>query len=510
MGYDLWQRLVVWEVRHALRGKLFWVMAAAVAAVPWLVAADCGLPAQLGAGLAASQVTVTFLVALWTVFAVKRQLDKDVSDDWLLVLSYRQSLASRFVAGGVLGLLLVAVAAVALWSSGLTSDSSDLSQSLGLLCISLLQPLAIAAIVVAAADFLLASTPLVLFVVTVLALGSELVPVFGFAVPLAMASADNADAAVTAGLLAVCCIGICSLLLLLGWRKAEDFWAYLRIAKAKAERDGASLGEVRGAVQQQAAQRRRGDHSSTANLRARWRRHGWEPLWAFDLARYPAWVRPRREHLWVGVLLLVGLIYTLVYAAVYESNAWIYLSYFGWWVLAATTLLRVLVSAAGIVVQEEEQGTLAALLVTPQGARWILWVKLGVVLRQALPALLVLTVWQQVWLRGLPGELTAGLWAQVPALAVCGLLCSAVAGSRLLATILAFAASGTTLIAAAWLTLQIVSCWRPDGDWSLSKTWLESLVMARAAGLATLVGLVTLLWTVLVRPCGRLLYRQAA
>ncbi|MBI2300845.1 MAG: hypothetical protein HYU66_18200, partial [Armatimonadetes bacterium] len=446
MKTDLWRHLVQWEVRHAVRGSTFWLMAALMAAIPallanpmsdWVGASGPDAP-QLDVGtlVFAETLLLSVLVSLWTVFSVKRQVAADVSDDWLLVLTYRQSLVSRYLAGGLVGLLLLLPGILGVMLVG-TATGADLTNLLGaqvLVAAGVLQAVAMASIIVAAADFLVAATPVVLFVLVVLDALWCLIPVAGFCWPAAAFARDPLSGSWL--MYALFSLPVCLGALAVGWWKAEDFWAYLKMAHRK--RQEASLGEVRGAVESAEAPKRGVNRATVTRNRARLLARGVDPLLAHDMARYPWWFQ-RFEvgpNFWlqtaVGGLLVW---YWMWLSEQQHVHTGIYFVFFGFWMASAAVVLRALSSGANIVVQEKEERTLPHLLLTPLGARQIVAMKLRVVLYQPLPPLVVLTAASLVF--RLPAGQLVGLWVIALAAAVSGVLASMVAPTRLVAMVLA-------------------------------------------------------------------------
>ncbi len=463
MTTELWRHLVTWELRHTLRSAAFWFMAAIAFITPLLVvtiarsgsesfATTLSHEGAPEAVIAAELTVLSLLVCLWTVFAVKRQVASDVADDWLLVLRYRQTLVSRYVSGLAVGVLLVLITSLA-DLLGLCYAGAEASWFLGVIpytllkLVALIQPLALAAVVIAAADFLIASVPVVLFVLICLDLFWCALPVTGFAYATALIlfSPANPLGWLFLGLALLVCGGaVC-----LGWYKAEDFWTYLRLAMDKRRE---SLGAVRLAIAE--SQRSGTVVSRTLHAASRewWGRRGVEPLAAHDLARYPWGPRKtgRSYFAWQLVALLVIAVVAAYGASSFDARQSFgdILFYFAWNMTAVIVVVRALVSGAQILVQEREQGTLASLLTTRLSTARILGTKLRVVLFQALPLLALLVV---VWLlnprygasRGEPTDLVC--WTVLAAVAGC--LGSAFGGSRLMALLLGGAAMGGFLLA---------------------------------------------------------------
>ncbi len=524
MKIELWRRLVLWELRHTLRGASFWALAAIVAAVPWLATLVSGSSSP--AYTACWQVVVlSVLVSLWTVFSVKRQIAADVADDWLLVLTYREALVSRYLAGLKVGLLL--------WLVGLLSSLAcyrwawfvdfDCSWA-GLLywchfqmvvLLSLLQALGLASVVVAAADFLLAPTSVVLFVSVVLMLLWSFLPYLGFVLPIGLLAHNAFSAQGYVWLLSAVVFNVAAIRF--GWSKAEDFWAYLKIAQR--ERERASLGTVRAVVEAGRTAGRSSERERLERARRRLRERGVEPLQAFDRARYPAWMAPR--HLtpharwqWIAGILIATAV-AIYWSALSGTASFVmFASYFAWWLLAAGLVIRTLVSASQIVVEEKEQGTLSGLLVAPVGGQGLLRGKLSVILRQALPGLLILTLFADLRWPGL--QAVPGLWFTVCSAAVCGVAASAVAGTRLLAILVGAAA--TALLAAALVLIEAACHWGGiplaaacgvAGSSICGEVTLPGPLRA-ASSYGVVVAMLIAAWLIVRGPASHALYRHAA
>lgn len=511
MRLDVWRHLVAWEVRHALRSATFWVMAAVVALVPAWIALSCG-PRAVGDGvfvrigndvLVFSEVmVVSALVALWTVFSVKRQVAADVSDDWLLVVTYRHSLVSRYLAGAMIGLVLALAAAVgATFAAALLGGgNADVLRAQPLVALSIIQPVALASIIVAAADFLVAPTAVVLFVLLVLDALWCAIPFAGFAWPAAMLTADPSEPTWLA--FTFVAIPVCLMALTFGWWKAEDFWAYLKLAHRR-ERQ-ASLGEVRSAVEGASAPKVTIDRERVSRTRSRLVAGGTDPLIAHDLARYPWWFDGSRLSFESGAMTTVAVAVFAIWASSLtrqqQGNLTLYVIWFAWWLLAAATVLRALTSGASIVVQEKEQRTIDSLLVAPIGIGRLINGKLCVVLQQAAPVLAVMMI--ATLLFRLPAAMAGGLCLVTLAAAVGGVLASTLSGSRLLATILAgilaaVLSGAAGVLGTAWMD-------------ALPPVILQRTPVAMLGYLAT-GGMVCGLAWLLLRPLAvRMLYRQVA
>ena len=402
MRLDTWRHLVWWEVRHALTGAPFLVLLLCSAGLPLGVAACHAAVGGLdpASWLVGAQVlTVTVLAALWTVLAVRRLVASEPSDDWLMVVTWRQSLAARYAAGALLGLALWAASwagAALAGALGLVPADVELRAAQWCVGLSLLQPLATVALLVGAADFLLAGTATVLAAVLFATLAWAIVPGAGFYWLAVLAVTPLDLPAVYRPAMLWLAVPVCVFLTSFGWRRSEDFWALLE-GRRRAGADAGNVGEIRGALTSAQSPRRQAERLATARLRTLWTNLGVEPLAAHDLARFAwlrgvAWPRLTPENRGVvarAVAAVAGLVVIGCYVADIDPCRGTALV-FVLWLLGAVTALRALASGVQIVFQEREHGTLEALLLTSvPPVRW-LTTKLLVVLAQALPSLVVL------------------------------------------------------------------------------------------------------------------------
>jgi hypothetical protein len=451
MNWEVCRHLMAWELRQTLRRAPFWAMLLLSATVPlaaaaWWGHADDGSGLDLAVLVPAQTLTLSLLVSSWIVFSVKRLVARDVSDDWLLVITYRHALAARYGAGVILGLVLALANVAAATLAVACLAPHQLPAAVGglepMVMLSLLQPLAVAAVLVGAADFLLAPAASVLFIQLFAAGVWTIIPVGGFwwCTNLTAESSGAVMPPIAALYLCLSC-GACGLLAWFGWRRSEDFWLM-----APEERRGrgydASVGEVRGALQTAGRPKQGADRAAAIRLRMWFDGHGVEPWMAHDLARYRWWNLPRGSFA-LDRLIKAAVIFAPV-ALVYTGcmmfrhrgeHLGFYWAYFLWWALVAGTVLRALSSGTQIVLAEREQGTLPGLVLSPLGLRRVLNAKLGVVVVQALPSLLILAAVLQYG-----GIITSYAWS-VGAVAVSAAIAGIVAGTltrnRLMATLVA-------------------------------------------------------------------------
>lgn len=523
MGADSWLHLVRWELRFALRRSPFWLMLLTAALVPPVVALLHHYAEPTSAWfestwlIGAQSLTQSALVSAWIVLSVKRQVAREVSDDWLLVIRYRQALLARYVAGAAIGLLLTVAAMLP--SLALTAvlphhAGSSLAAVLAGECwvlAGLLQPLAVSVLLVGAADFLLAPLSTVVSVLLFTALVWSALPGAGM-YWLAVQHTNFALTHVyydTPVLWMVVAFPVCLGLMVFGWRRSEDFWTLVR-PQVKGETNDDSIGAIRGELSSAAAPKQSAVRGSASTLRAWLAALGCEPLVRFDVARYPAVGlrylgallepgntarRARERRLWawgLGVLLAIRH-FGLVRLTAETSYIWFAL----WWALAAGTVLRALASGAQIVGQERESGTLDSLVLAPLGLQRVLDTKLLVVLGQALPALVALAVLAKVGWMSTPTGLvaTATLCA-----ALGGLLAGTATGNKLVAPVLGAA------LTAAFYGLVRAAC--HPADWLLLHVGWPAF--RDVAGCLYVLGLALALWAGLRPGAQRRLARSAA
>ncbi len=491
MNLELGWRLVIWEVRHAVRGATFWAMVVLMALAPWVLTPQCTNGVDRLSVMAVAQVVaLSWLVSLWTVFAVKRQLGSEVADDWLLVLTYRESLLSRYLAGLLVGLLLVVPAvlssAVAMaWLRAEPAQWLTWFAEEALLTLSVVQPVAVATLVVAAADFMVAPVAVVLLVLVVFDTLWCAMPFAGLAVPMAMlpngAGAVAGAVPMVFGAVVVCLIGLA-----VAWQRSEDFWNYLRVTMSA--RDKASLGAVRRAVETAQTGSKTSNRHTLAAHREWWRNRGVSPLWYHDLARYPCWFQFRRPSPHALMLWIAG---GAIAVAVSTYSNWskgsftLYTVYFGFWITTFALLMRAVVSGAQIVVQEKEAGTLPHLLLAPRSATSMLWRKTVVIVRQAVIPVIALTVAMLCYLPGM--DVLTWLGAAAICAAVGGVIASSVCGTRLLAVLVGTSlAVGLLVGTVATLSAYAPQALMPARMSTAEPHWLQApaMVLSSVLGLA--------------------------
>ncbi len=451
-----WQHLVAWELRYALRRSSFWLMLVACAALPplfgWVLARAYG-QAQwllLAPACGGQMVLLSALVAAWTVLSAKRQVSSELSDDWLLVITWRQSLLARYVVAALLGLAMASASLIvmhlAIGANG-TAGSACALQSQTSVFGAVLQGVASAAIVVAASDFLLASQATVISVQLAFTLFWSFVPYLGFFWPAWMMNdtltlGTPGQVAMLGRVPAVACL----LLFGFAWLRSEDFW---RLIEQRRRRGDTNIGQIRNELATSQTAHQTGLRLAMAASRERWRGRR-VPAWlAVELARYPMLSLPRGPGRWgrlLGLLMAVGTL--LVCYVGYQTAAGkdveldgLFFRYFGWYVAAAIILLRALSSGVDAVARERERGTLAALVIAPLGLRRLLDGKVLAVLLQTAPWAVLLVAWTG-------GELDLPFWIVVPWLVTGAVLatgCGALFRSRLLA-ILAAGALGLAVV----------------------------------------------------------------
>lgn len=496
MKTELTKHLTWWEVRHTLRNWPFWIIAAALAVTPIAGVVLGGLATdQLGSlALVSTSSLITLqiymlsvLLSLWVVFAVKRQVLAEVSDDWLLVFGYRQALLTRYLAGALTGLLWFVASLLGTLVAVILSPLGDLAAFLALqpvVLLSLLQPLATAMVIIAAADFLLAGVPVVLTAVLLVNVFWCTIPITGYGTLPSFLL--HGDAPNTAFNFLVITTLACLFMMRWAWCKSEDFWAYLRTARHL--RDSTSLGAVRTALESAETPRKAADRTGRAKVRTRFEARGVDAIPAHDLARY-TWLPTNRAELarntlTVGVGALVLGIGTALWMGVTENGLpRAELSYFIASVLLVGMLLRTLTSATGIIAQEREQGTLDQLVVSPFGLSRLLNTKLRVVLRQNMPAMLLLglwVTWSVGYLNALDWLLTLAALTLIAGIA--GILGASLLVNRVLSLIIGGTLGYLLLIgsleAVGWLGTQY-ALWAPP-EWRLgfdASTAIDSLIV---------------------------------
>lgn len=401
MQGNVWQHLLAWELRYALRRSAIYLMALTAALGPvafgWAMARAYDRPEPLlyAPACGAQVVLLSPLIASWTVLSARRQVSSELSDDWLLVITWRQSLLVRHLAAAVLGLAMAALSIVTMLAAGECLNMQGyvwLVRSQAWVLGAALQGVAAAAIVVAASDFLLASMATVLSVQLTFALLWSFVPFVGFFWPVwLLTDPDNLGTPDSAMLFGRVAVLACLALFAFAWLRSEDFWLLLQQRRRRGY--DASIGEVRSEIAGARAGASAGGREAAAAARARWRRLRLPAWLAADLARYPVLSLPRGSRGWLraaGLTVLVGVV-LLVYVSVCtatgrdvlaDGSAW---RVFGWWLASAVVLLRAVSSGVQIVAQEREQGTLANLAVTPLGLASVLNGKVLVVMVQTVP-----------------------------------------------------------------------------------------------------------------------------
>ena len=486
MASEIWLHLLCWELRYALRRSLFWVMLGIAALVPplfaWALAIAYGQgPALLySPGCGAQSVLVALLVATWTVYSVKRQVSTELSDDWLLIISWRQSLLTRYVAAAALGLLIATASIVTmLLAARLDAGADRLAvwhAQLPVLA-SVWQGLASAAVVVGAADFLLASQATVISVQLAFSLFWSFVPVLGFFWPAWMANETGTFRQPTlAAAYQVLALLACGLALFYGWRRSEDFWLLLRAGDRRGK--PASIGEIRGELSSSQS----GTGASLRAARFGWRETfadwGLDPLVSHDLARFPALVLPRDAAGWQrlrtfavslsGIVLLYMCAIAWFTGRAAETGVW---RIFLWWAGALVVMLRALSSGVQVAAQEREQSTLPALAIAPVGLVRMLTGKVLVVLVQAAPWLLLLR-WAAAGHRELPIAFVVIITAIAAMVGPCAagwlpgrLVATLVGGATTLVGSLAVYTLLYRPVAWRWDTLNFEHPILPAGDW---------------------------------------------
>ncbi|MBI5831690.1 MAG: hypothetical protein HZB16_05170 [Armatimonadetes bacterium] len=465
----MWRYLLAWELRYAVRRSAFWLMLLGAALLPvafgWAMARAYGQPGFMlyAPACGAQMVLLSVLVAAWTALSAKRQVSSELSDDWLLVITWRQSLLARYAAAALMGLAMALASTVAMrlaiaWCGGTGAMLAVAAQRhvFG----AVLQGLASAAVVVGAADFLLASQATVLSVQLAVTLFWSFVPFLGFFWP-AWVLTDPANLGTPDGalLFAQVAKGLCLVLFGFGWLRSEDFWLLL----AERRRDGydASIGEIRSEIAGSQTANSAGSRLALAASRARWRQLRLPPWLVADLARYPVIALPRGSAGWGRLIKFALLLGTVLLAYVGATSAagrevdldWIFWQTFGWWAALVIVLLRALASGVQIVAQEREQGTLADLATTPVGLAYMLNGKVLVVVWQAVPWLVLLVAW--AWDgHTLPFSSLVPLIVAAALLAPCA---AALFGSRLLA-VLAAGGGAFLLIAVLWAQAARFAC----------------------------------------------------
>jgi len=403
MGGEAWRHLVWWELRQAVSRAPYRLMLLVAAVLPPAVAAIHARYADTRewdlAWLVGAQVlTLSALVAAWTLLAVKRLVAREVSDDWLLVVGWRQSLAARYVAGAVLGCGLFAASvagATAVWAwESFGWEGLDFYATQVIVGLSLLQPLATATLMVGAVDFLLAAPSLVLAALLFATLVWSAVPGGGFYWLAVLVSTGEYGEPDTPWRLLWLAVPACVLLACYGWARCEDFWQLLE-GKRRPKGSDSSVGEIRGALDSAQTPRRAADRAALACARSAWAWLGCEPLLAHDLARFP-WLsltgaRTRLVLLFplVALATAVGLWCAL---SLMVEQSYHQLAFFAAWAIGAVTVLRALASGVQIIFEEREQGGLEALFLTPISPLRLVSAKTTVVLAQALPSLVVMYV----------------------------------------------------------------------------------------------------------------------
>ncbi|MBI5831689.1 MAG: hypothetical protein HZB16_05165 [Armatimonadetes bacterium] len=514
MASEIWLHLLAWELRYAVRRSALWVMVASAALAPplfgWAMARayDQPLPILYAPACGAQALLLALLVASWTAFSVKRQVGAELSDDWLMVITWRQSLLVRYVAAALLGLLM----AVASVGTMLLVARLDPNAPAGLHPAqwsafgAVLQGLASAAVVVGAADFLLASEATVLSVQLAFTAFWSFVPVMGYFWPAWMLTDPfQASPGCSAAVFGLVATFACCWALALGWRRSEDFWALLKAEHRKGQ--DVSIGEIRSEIAGSQSGNSASGRQALAEARTSWRLFDLEPIFVHDLARFPALSLPRSSEAWqravrfagwmTGVLLIYAAGFRWISGSNVEVGVW---RIFCWWAGALVVMLRALASGVQIVAEEREQCTLPALAITPVGLAHALSAKVLVVLVQAAPWLVLLRL-AAAGHRELPIALVAVLTASA---AMVGPLAAAWFSGRLVAVMvggLGAAVLGLSLmrfiyrpVASAYSALEFALP-LPHGEWlptllvvgALAAAW-HRLRVAASAGLYRAAG----------------------
>jgi hypothetical protein len=519
MNRDVYGHLMAWELRHTLRRAPFWAMLVLGAAAPVVIAAYWAYRAHfdpnpyshpmppkpgdlldLGVLGTAQVLTLSLLVSSWIVLSVKRFVAQDVSDDWLLVITFRQALAARYAAGAVVGLLLalanIAAALLAVCFLVPNHAAAVAEHLEPIVLLSLLQPLAVASVLVGAADFLLAPAASVLFIQLFAAAVWTIIPVAGYwwSASLCVETLENGLSSTAMQYVLMSSV-VCGLLAWWGWQRSEDFWL---MAPGERRRKGydASVGEVRGVLKSAGGPKQGVDRRAAMRTRARLHRLRVAPWIAHDLARYRWWNVPRGSFA-LGRLLQAAVVVApvaLAYAAYVMSgdkrqHVGLYWGYFLWWALAAGTVLRALAGGVQIVMAEREQGTLPNLVVSPLGMRRVLNAKLGAVVLQTAPSIILLfELLPRLGIR-------AGSWYPLPiavGAAMAGVLAASMTRNRLMATLLAALMTvplfgcmvygsvrvGAWIVITKWTLCGESNWWEPDLTWAEPARELGMLLTA--------------------------------
>jgi len=258
------RHLTLWELRRTLRSGTFRFLAAAYVLVPavalFLVARGQGKTptpgrAPMAALLWAQEAMLFLIVALWTVWAVRQVVAEPVSDDWLLMVRWRNFVASKYLTAVGLGFLLVALGAplTLLMAAYPDLSLSNAAAALLVLLVTVAIPVTVATFICAAADALIVN--LATATLALVATGGLL---YALGAPFTLyALVDAAGvSSVLDGWAGVipwpASLGCLMLFLAVGWlwswHHQEDFWQHPQVRASQRQVAQASMADVKQAV----------------------------------------------------------------------------------------------------------------------------------------------------------------------------------------------------------------------------------------------------------------------